>query len=116
MPEDMRVVKVNWAAAADLPIQVANVFAVQHTLDGVILTIGQVAEPIFPGNPEEQQSARDQIQELPAHGLIRVLMTQERTMEMLNSIAQVMMLLIESGRASPAVVASFGEMSQEVAP
>ena len=113
MTPDLKIVKVGWQGANDLPVQMANVFAVQATPDGILLTIGQVSQPIFTGTPAEQEAAMARLTEVVARPLIRLAMTQERMQELFAAIGQTMFTLVENGLASPQVRAQFEELSTE---
>ena len=65
-------VRLAWAAVDEMPIIVANQAAIGFTREGeFILTVGQVAPPVFTGTEEEKTDAARALDEVPIRPIAR---------------------------------------------
>ena len=85
-----RNVTVRWPEDVDAA-RMANVFAIQATPDGVVMTLGQANPPIpFGTSLEEQKRQALSISEVTANVLCRVILSPERLRELADALAQVL--------------------------
>lgn len=69
--------------------QPTNVFALQLTPEGVVLTAGFALAPLFKGTPAEQRSQMDAMQEIEAEPSVRLLIP-------FHSLPQLIQMLTET--------------------
>jgi hypothetical protein len=87
--------EIDWAPANDLPVQFANQFAVQAGSaataelipDGIYVTVGFIAPPLFVGTPEQIERQMDaHPQTVPVSPLIKLVMSKERAQELVAAL------------------------------
>ena len=103
MPEQLRPelkqVTVKWPDASLLPlVSLVNVFTLQATQDGVIVTLGEVAPPMLTGTPEEQQEALRQVEALEARPVFRFVLTPARVQELMAALGQAWVIMLQTGQ------------------
>jgi hypothetical protein len=102
--------EISWDQAEDLPLQFANQFAVQwgsgagadQVPDGIYLTVGTIAPPIFTGTPEQIQRQLDKhSKSVPVRPLIRLVISAERAEELV-ALLQTTLKQLENRGDKPA--------------
>lgn len=84
---EQRQVIVRWPDDLEV-VPVANVFNVQATPDGIVVTIGQATQPLFTGSPEEQIRQARELTEVQATVVARFALTPMRATELAAALGQ----------------------------
>lgn len=80
-------VAVSWPSDASRSlVTFVNVFNVQGTPDGIMVTLGQVGTPLFSGDARAQQAALANLASLDATVLGRFVLTQARAAELIGAL------------------------------
>ena len=87
LPEAVNI-PITFDDAEELPIMLANAFAVQSSPDGVfILTIAQAVPPIFAGDEAEQKRQLANVKSVPGKTIARIAVTPSKLRELVTSLA-----------------------------
>ena len=71
-------VPVRWVGADDMPVLLANQFAIQHDQDEFTLSIGRVTPPLLIGPSDEQVRQAKALDFVPVRVIGRYAMTRPR--------------------------------------
>jgi hypothetical protein len=78
--------RVLWRGVEDSPILYANQFVLQTDQDEVILTLGQLVQPILIGDQEERLAQARELSHVSVKIIGRFSMTRERAGDFLNAL------------------------------
>ena len=88
-------VRTQWVGVDDVPLLVANQFAVQLGAgspevapEDLFLVVGQVAPPLLVGTEEEQRAQFAEVTAVPIRTLARLSLTRQRAVELAAALSQ----------------------------